>query len=318
MFKEPLQLSIVCICYNQSSYIQKCIETVMDLKCTFELIVCDDASTDGSVQIINDLSLKYNFKTILNKTNTGNCILFNKALKECIGKYVIDLAADDYVLPEILTERLTALENSNLKHGFSYSDAHYVNEKGDFLFLHSQLIKNYNPPIGNIYEKLFDYRFICPPTVIFVTKVLKEISGYDENLSYEDFDIWTRLAKNNQVTYFSQPTIAKRVVTNSSAVKFYGKNSKHLYSTFVICLKNNTYFQNNPLKGFENFVFYHFKISVLTANFEVAELFLNEFKFIKKKYILYFILKHLLTYKIDLSKIYKLYLAFRLKDLKIK
>ena len=60
-------ISIVIPTYNSEKSIEKLCETIVnDVKIKFEIILINDASTDKTEDIINNLKLKYNFIRVLN------------------------------------------------------------------------------------------------------------------------------------------------------------------------------------------------------------------------------------------------------------
>ncbi len=100
--KEKIMVSICCVTYNQEKYISKAIDSFLNQETNFsyEIIIHDDASTDGTVEIINDYKKKYPNKivTIFEKENQyskrPNSILdivFSKAK----GKYIALCDGDD-------------------------------------------------------------------------------------------------------------------------------------------------------------------------------------------------------------------------------
>ena len=67
---------------------------VMDRK-DYEVIVVDDASTDKSMDILNEF--KTNIKIIKNKKNIGVAASVNKAIKASKGEYFVRVDSDDYI-----------------------------------------------------------------------------------------------------------------------------------------------------------------------------------------------------------------------------
>ena len=71
---NPL-ISIAIITYNQDQFITEAIESVLkqELNLDYELLISDDASTDGTINILKSYKTKYpdKIRLILNKTNLG-------------------------------------------------------------------------------------------------------------------------------------------------------------------------------------------------------------------------------------------------------
>lgn len=96
-----LMLSIVVITYNQEKYIRQAIESIINQPKNFEyeILVCDDASTDNTPAILKDIQVNYPDILLNIMINTVNCgaaqNLYNLFL-EARGKYITVLEGDDY------------------------------------------------------------------------------------------------------------------------------------------------------------------------------------------------------------------------------
>src|SRR5690349_8090787 len=101
----------VCIpTYNTARYLPEAIESVLRQDFgDYELIVCDNASTDATPEICRsygDTRLQYKrFDELVNQA--GN---FNRCLEAARGEFITLLHADDFFLPGFLTDRVRRLE----------------------------------------------------------------------------------------------------------------------------------------------------------------------------------------------------------------
>ena len=94
MNKEPI-VSIFCITYNHASYILQCIEGFLNQKTSFpfEIIINDDCSTDGTVDILKDYYKKAPdiIRLVL---HDENC--YSKGIKQIILNYIYPIARGKY------------------------------------------------------------------------------------------------------------------------------------------------------------------------------------------------------------------------------
>lgn len=94
------QLISVCILtFNQAPYIEECINSVLVQKCDWaiEIIVGDDASTDGTTGIVEELACKNPRLRLLTTTrNLGIKGNMKRVLEAARGQYVALLEGDDY------------------------------------------------------------------------------------------------------------------------------------------------------------------------------------------------------------------------------
>jgi glycosyltransferase involved in cell wall biosynthesis len=102
---RPL-ISILMTSYNYARFIPQAIQSVLDQTLgSWELIVVDDASTDGSLDAIRSFS---DSRILLGecKKNVGGAAAYNMALRKSRGEYVCCLDSDDAFTPEKLASQL--------------------------------------------------------------------------------------------------------------------------------------------------------------------------------------------------------------------
>lgn len=99
---KPL-VSICCIAYNHAPYISETLEGFLSQQTTFlyEIIICDDASTDETPQIIAEYVQKYPskitfIKNVANKFSKGVHPIAADVLPLAQGKYIALCEGDDY------------------------------------------------------------------------------------------------------------------------------------------------------------------------------------------------------------------------------
>lgn len=230
------KVSVICLCYNHASFIQNCIESVLEQTYpNVEIILVNDASTDDSAIIIQSLIETNPQILFLNLTkNVGNCRAFNQGLKKATGEYIIDLSCDDVLMTDRIEKQVKAFEKLSEDFGVMFSDATYINEAGNELGDH---FSNYLPVKGDIYEDLVRRYFIAPPTMMIRKAVFDELRGYDETLAYEDFDFWIRSARNWKYDYLNESLTCIRKTSGSLSSMFYEQDNLLTASTLEVCKK---------------------------------------------------------------------------------
>lgn len=107
-----INISILVPVYNVENYLPRCIESVLSQNFTnYELILVDDGSTDKSGKICERYASKYpqNIKLIYQK-NSGSDAARLAGFQNALGKYIMFLDSDDYLLPNALTVLYNKIE----------------------------------------------------------------------------------------------------------------------------------------------------------------------------------------------------------------
>ena len=315
MIDRPL-VSVICLCYNHSRFVSEALFSVVNQTYPhIELIVVDDASTDNSISYIQLFVEEHpHVKFILNETNLGNCRSFNLALSMATGKYIIDLAADDVLLDTRIEKQVNCFESLSPEYGVIFSNAMYINEQSILISPHYPVDKKgstkRNIPTGDIYRQILENYFICTPTMMIHKKVLDELGGYAEELSYEDFDFWVRSARTYKYFYQDEILTLKRKVEGSLSSKFYQRyQNKHLASTLKVCHKafklNRNTSENIALSSN---IRYHLRQSFYTQNFDLVFQFASLLKEVNKIDFVTQVILLLSKYKINVWWAYIIYL----------
>ena len=97
---DEIMVSAVIITYQHRPYIAKALDSVLmqKTKYTYEILVADDYSTDGTRDILLDYKRKYGnrIRIILNSYNMGGTKNGYSVLKRAKGKYIALLEGDDF------------------------------------------------------------------------------------------------------------------------------------------------------------------------------------------------------------------------------
>jgi glycosyltransferase involved in cell wall biosynthesis len=242
-------VTIICLCYNQEKYVVESLFSAIHQDYPrIEVIIVDDFSTDNSKEVIEKWLIAYpEIQFIANKTNLGSTKSFNNALKLAKGDYIIDLACDDILLSNCVSLQLKAFQVSPFKNlGIVYGNAELINEKGNHYFYYFPVDSNKKTiekrATGDIYLSVISGgNSICSVSSLVKKSVFDTLNGYDENLAYEDLDLWIRASRIYEFDYIDDILIKKRISTTSLGTHFFIKNdarSKKInYSTYLIIQK---------------------------------------------------------------------------------
>lgn len=161
-----MKLSIIIPVYNEAKYLKRCLESVY-ANDDVEVIIIDDGSTDGSVDIAQRYANANHYKFI-QQPNSGVSVARNLGILHATGDYVTFLDSDDYILPHGIETMLAVIAN----HGdpiiqFNHSRDRYDNPEGYYTL--DKLPKKWVLVWNKVYLRSFlttnDIRF--PQGVIF-------------------------------------------------------------------------------------------------------------------------------------------------------
>lgn len=114
---ESIKISIILVVYNHEKYIKQAIESILMQKVDFnyEIIVCDDKSTDHSREILREYKEKYSDRIVFlfHKHNVGATKNIYSAFLKARGEYITCLEGDDYWIDhKKLQKQVDFLENN--------------------------------------------------------------------------------------------------------------------------------------------------------------------------------------------------------------
>lgn len=113
--QKPL-ISIAMTTYNGEKYISEQIDSILNQTYkNIEIIICDDCSTDNTINILKEYEKKYNnIKIYLNESNIGLNNNFEKAIRYCNGEYIAISDQDDIWNENKLELLLNNIGNNDL------------------------------------------------------------------------------------------------------------------------------------------------------------------------------------------------------------
>lgn len=190
------KVSILLPVFNGEQFVGNAIESVLhQLYATWELVVIDDGSTDGTALCVR----RYDDKRIVyikNEHNMGIQKSLNKGLQNATGEYIARIDADDvWVDIHKLSLQVNFLETHPLCVLIG-TGAVVVDEKGVEQFRYTE--KSTDQEIRN--RLLFHNPFVHSSVVMRKDAILS-VGGYSEDpsvLHVEDYDLWFRLSKVGQ------------------------------------------------------------------------------------------------------------------------
>lgn len=183
-----MQISVIITCHNYAKFLSRAIRSAINQtidKKEYEIIVVNDGSTDETKQIMQSFSGF--IKQVNLEKNLGLAAARNEGIKKAIGRYLVNLDADDYMDDNLLLLESIFL-NSNASWDAVSCDYYLVDEDEK----HIKRISGDKKPIA------------CG--VMFRTDRLIEIGLYDESFKMrEEEDLRIRFEKDHKIKNIELP-----------------------------------------------------------------------------------------------------------------
>lgn len=198
-------VSVIMGVYNGASTLDACINSIIRQSYTsWELIVCDDCSTDETYSKLKEWMKKDERIVVLhNNVNHRLAYSLNECLKECKGKYIARMDVDDESLPNRFETQVEFLEKNKAYDVVGCSRIIF-DEKGEKGI---RIAPEY--PDAKLLVK--DTPF-AHPTIMMRREAYETLGGYVSNqktIRAEDLELWFRFYENGYKGYNIQEPLYK-------------------------------------------------------------------------------------------------------------
>lgn len=180
-------VSVIMGTYNDKDTVRKAIHSIQEQTYkNWELIICDDHSTDDTYEVLKEIQKDNPEKIILLRNNENMKLAFslNRCLSVAKGKYIARMDADDISLPHRLETQVNFLETHSEYQVVSCRSVVF-DENGE-----REVIGIEGEPLKEC--MLFNVPFVHP-TIMMRKSVYDEIGGYTvlpRTERGQDVDLW--------------------------------------------------------------------------------------------------------------------------------
>lgn len=185
------KVSIIMGIYNCEDTLSESIDSIVNQTYeNWELILCDDASTDNTLEV----ALKYSkrndkIKVIKNKENRGLAYSLNKCIKYSDGEFIARHDGDDICYLNRIEKQVEFIKKNNCE--LVGSAAEFFDENGVW----GTLKFDENPTARDVFNK----SVFIHPTILIKRNILIKIGGYTVSkitFRTEDYDLFVKLYAN--------------------------------------------------------------------------------------------------------------------------
>lgn len=213
--------------YNVEKYIGKAIESILNQTYAhFELLICDDGSTDKTVEVIKTYT-DSRIKLFQNKSNKGNLKTTNFLLDQCQGDFIAIQDADDYSEINRFEIQIAAFKD-NPKLGIVGSYYQLI-DSNDTVFLGGVLPNSQNE-IALVMEK--EVAPFLYPSIMVKKTIVDKIGHFQlffNRKGYADFDWMARICEKSEALNLPTPLYFYRRHSGSFTMIASKKKQKELF-----------------------------------------------------------------------------------------
>lgn len=207
------KISVLMPVYNGNRYLRESIDSILNQTFTdFELIIIDDGSTDSTWEILSEYADQdQRVRLFKNEENIGLINSLNKGLNLAKGNYIARQDADDVSLPKRFEKQIAVLDKHQ-KVILVSCDIEIINSEGTLL---GKLQRACDPKLVAWYL-IFHNRIAGHSQVMFRRKPVLNLGGYSQINSYsEDYELWCRLAKVDDIIILPEVLLQQRMHSKS-------------------------------------------------------------------------------------------------------
>lgn len=282
---SPL-VSVIIPFFDREEFLTEAIESVIiQTENSWELLLINDGSTDGSLEIVRSYKEKYPNKIYLlnhkDNLNKGASASRNLGIENAKGKYITFLDSDDVFFPDTLERELKAFAENpkadvvcgTLKCWYSWSDQAEKWEKDFIIDLVLELEKLYQPPDLLVHNLNAGGRKPGIDCVMLKSDFAKQFELFEADYRYawEDQVFWAKVSIYGKI-YVMDAVLAKYRQHPASTCAIEAKNGQDIssMSIFLDWLEEYLNKQNiknkdvwTALRGFQRTLYLETKLKKL-------------------------------------------------------
>lgn len=214
-------VSIICTVFNKEPWLKKTIDSFLAQKTEFlfEIILVDDASTDGSRKIIADYQASHPdlIRAFYQDENLGIAKTWVTICKEARGQYIARCDGDDFWIDPLKLQKQVDLLDSKPDCKWSNTDFDIYDEHGNFVSKAG--FANQTIPLADTYEKMLATRgFTMASTWLVDRDLMIEVNQeLDLTTSDDTFNLQLELFQRTSLAYLNEATVAYTINQGSDS-----------------------------------------------------------------------------------------------------
>jgi len=238
--KEPL-VSICIPTFNGEKYIFQALQsTIAQTYPNLEIVISDDNSSDGTLNIIKQFKSHSSFPIyIYSHAPKGIGANWNNCIKRANGEYIKFLFQDDVLLPTCIEEMISVVRQNTLinmvscKRTFIIEDSFLTNDSENWIETYRDLQKDlsldFENDVAYIDSKIFHHKSFFdsplnkvgePSCLLFKSDLVNSIGYYRSDLrQILDYEFCYRVLKFEKIAIVNKPLVEFRLHSEQTTVQ---------------------------------------------------------------------------------------------------
>lgn len=229
--------------YNHEKYIVAALESVLNQQTTFtyEIVLGEDCSTDGTRDIVLDYHAKYpgKFKLLLPEKNLGMLPMFKATYEMCTGKYLAFLDADDYWTDPLKLQKQVDFLEANPDYSFCFHKVQFLEQSTGVLHEPYSINEELNRDMLTLDDFISDINPVDTLSVVMRNVLGQSLPNWYYQLPFPDLGIYFLLLQQGKAKYLNETMGVYRVHGGGawSGASEYNNHEKHI--RFFESIKKN-------------------------------------------------------------------------------
>lgn len=221
-------MNILSVCirtHNQERFIREALDSVLCQKTTFafEVIVSDDASSDGTVVILQEYAIKYptKIRLLLSETNLGGPNNLKRVIEASQSKYITCLDGDDYYTDMYKLQKQVDFLEAHPEYAACFHNTWMVDTLGNKQGLFNR------PDFHAIHDarEFIRERWFVPIHSAVLRREYVEFPEWYDTVMNDDYVVHLSVAKHGAYYYMSDVMVAYRR---------HEQNISHAYGNMIL------------------------------------------------------------------------------------
>ena len=231
------RVSICVPVYNGAAFLRDTLKSILSQTWKdYELLVIDNASTDGTLDILNEMS-DPRLKVVCNSYNVGPILNFNKCLAMAQGEFIKFVCADDVLHHKCVERQMDVFDS------VSNNDVVMVNSGRKVIDASGRgwMVRRYGAFRGMVPGKVAIRRVVRagsnligePSATLLRTDIVRRVGGFASEQNFcMDLDLWCRMLLEGDLFVLPDELCFFRVSAASWSVDI-GRSQMGAYARFV-------------------------------------------------------------------------------------